>query len=638
MKKIVIACVVLMGITVGCQKDGELSKNSSSSTELNVPASFDWSVSQYVTVDLASVEPGEVSKAVQVYSEGNLLLTKKLNGTNEVVVNVPKHVDALDVVADGKLYTAMIFNGSAVAKLKPIKKSGGCACDGKMQNFTVIYSGPDGATVDAAKRGKRNSRNSFQTFTNVDNGDTLKVIGNGKHGRLDAQTFIRVNGGSYYNVHTSCSEDILGNVYGPFTVIAYTDGNGASCNQGSTPPPPTSADCDCEGRMRNFTVIYTGNNNATVTASAKVKRNKNYVFQTDNSVNSGDTLVIVGFDKHGRLKSKTTLSTNGSRYSIHTSCSEDILGNTYGPFYVIAYTDGQGVSCGIPPQCIDTDGDGCCDPDDAFPNDPSKCDELYVPSDTTYATVAYEDLWPFLGDFDFNDLVVDRNTTYSLDVNGDVTELHYVIVTKAAGAKQNNGFGLAFPQLLPSDIASVTGDENPQGYTVKEVNGTEAGQDFAVVVLYENWKSIVTQGNPGAYFNTVKGGGTGDGDPDTMKVDIVLSSPQPVTAIDWDPFLIRDGVRNREIHLPNRGPTKLSQVSDFGTGDDASAYPNAGNNYVTADNIPWAIEIPNRAFNYPVEFADIRTAYFDFAAWANSGGTLFTDWYENGNNDPSKIY
>lgn len=37
---------------------------------------------------------------------------------------------------------------------------------------------------------------------------------------------------------------------------------------------------------------------------------------------------------------------------IHSSCSENILGNTYGPYTVVGYVDAQGNSCGeVPPPC-----------------------------------------------------------------------------------------------------------------------------------------------------------------------------------------------------------------------------------------------------------------------------------------------
>ena len=103
-------------------------------------------------------------------------------------------------------------------------------------------------------------------------------------------------------------------------------------------------DCQCEGRMENFTVIYNGQSGATIKAYNKKMNKKIAEFS---NVQNGDQLIITGFDKHDRLESKTFLKINGFAYEIHTSCSINILGQSYGPFKVIAYTDGEGSSCSL---------------------------------------------------------------------------------------------------------------------------------------------------------------------------------------------------------------------------------------------------------------------------------------------------
>jgi hypothetical protein len=47
-------------------------------------------------------------------------------------------------------------------------------------------------------------------------------------------------------------------------------------------------------------------------------------------------------------------------------------------------------------------------------------------------------------------------------------------------------------------------------------------------------------------------------------------------------------------------------------------------------------------FDYPVEKSEVTEAYLHFAAWAESGGVDFQDWYSNkttpGYRDNSKIF
>jgi hypothetical protein len=57
----------------------------------------------------------------------------------------------------------------------------------------------------------------------------------------------------------------------------------------------------------------------------------------------------------------------------------------------------------------DTDGDGVSDVRDEYPTDPKRAFNNYYPSKNNTGTLAFEDLWPAKGDYDFNDLVVDYN-------------------------------------------------------------------------------------------------------------------------------------------------------------------------------------------------------------------------------------
>jgi LruC domain-containing protein len=60
---------------------------------------------------------------------------------------------------------------------------------------------------------------------------------------------------------------------------------------------------------------------------------------------------------------------------------------------------------------------------------------------------------------------------------------------------------------------------------------------------------------------------------------------------------------------------------------------------VTADQFPWAIDIPV-ATAHMIEKNDIVTGHLKFAQWAQSGGTIFQDWYlpNLGYRDNSNLY
>ncbi len=90
--------------------------------------------------------------------------------------------------------------------------------------------------------------------------------------------------------------------------------------------------------------------------------------------------------------------------------------------------------------------------------------------------------------------------------------------------------------------------------------------------------------------------------------------------------------------MPNKAPTALADLSLIGTGhDDSDAASNRY--YKTQENLPWAINIVEK-FAYPIEKAEIIKAHLKFADWAESGGSVYPDWYKNesGYRDNNFIY
>jgi LruC domain-containing protein len=127
----------------------------------------------------------------------------------------------------------------------------------------------------------------------------------------------------------------------------------------------------------------------------------------------------------------------------------------------------------------------------------------------------------------------------------------------------------------------------------------------------------------------------------TMTIDPNSSNTYTISdlALDtFNPFIIANSTRGREVHLPDYPPTSLIDDSYFGTGDDASN-PAAGIYYKTANNLPWGIEIPEQ-FDYPIEGVDIVLAHLKFAEWAMSGGSNYPQWYQNqtGYRNSANIY
>lgn len=295
----------------------------------------------------------------------------------------------------------------------------------------------------------------------------------------------------------------------------------------------------------------------------------------------------------------------------------------------------EGTNCGGGGN--DTDGDGCDDNEDEFPTDPARCYTIKYPS-SGFGTLAWEDLWPSKGDYDLNDLVLPYKITLVANSDNNIVEVKGKFYIKAVGANLHNGFGWQFDNILPGQVASVTGQSLLKGYVNLNGNGTEAGQNKAVVIAFDDADNILNRAG-GQFFNTLPNGITGTSD--TLNITVVFTQPLPqatVGAAPFNPFLIKNGTRGKEIHLVDHVPTSLASSSVFGTDDDDSN-PATGRYYRTVNNLPWAIHIP-QILDHMEEYIEITEGYLHFGEWAESNGVSYPDWYQNqsGYRDNTKIW
>jgi LruC domain-containing protein len=271
----------------------------------------------------------------------------------------------------------------------------------------------------------------------------------------------------------------------------------------------------------------------------------------------------------------------------------------------------------------DTDGDGVSDQFDDEPNDPTIGYRFSYPSDVTYGSLAFEDLWPQFGDYDFNDLVMDYQYNFAVDPRNKVTTMEAQFIVQAIGAGMHNGFGIEMG-CSPSAISSITGTESYRSFVSYNANGTEAGQSKAVIIVSDD----VYEGfsKKGGFINTDQS--MKYYTPDTINITVTFdgeTSYNQLGSAPFNPFIIVDGDRGHEIHLPSYAPTDLMDMSLFNTYDDGSDIE-AGRYYVSDGNLPWGMNLPVQ-FAYPSEKNHVSTGHLKFGAWVNSQGFSFMDWY-----------
>ena len=286
---------------------------------------------------------------------------------------------------------------------------------------------------------------------------------------------------------------------------------------------------------------------------------------------------------------------------------------------------------------VDSDGDGVLDNYDDYPNDPLRAFKNNYPSGNV-GSLAFEDLWPGQGDFDFNDMVVDYRFSNISNTKNKLVETYATFILRAAGASNKNSFGFQLQGTIASNDITVTGSKLTGQLIKLASNGLESGQNKPTFIVFDNSTSLLKYPGSGIGENTTLGAPYVK--PDTIVLHIVYT-PDKYTLADlnitaFNPFMIVNQIRGKEVHLVDYAPTALVDVSYFGKSNDTSD-PSQGRYYRTKANLPWAINIPEK-FDYASEKTDILKVYMRMGLWAQSSGLTCTDWYKNNSGYRNNIY
>jgi len=257
------------------------------------------------------------------------------------------------------------------------------------------------------------------------------------------------------------------------------------------------------------------------------------------------------------------------------------------------------------------------------------------PSKNDLSTVAFEDNWPFVGDYDMNDLVVRMRTETHKNSSG-VSHVNIYGYVTAVGAFYENGFAIRLPGV-PRDAIDEARLEFAVSDSDAPLSPLEAGRKEAIFVITENVFQHVTPGPSCDYYRSEYQCGA------DLEFKFELSIPfkeaqQVELSGVFDPFLfatpgayhgehfVQPPGRSYEVHLKNQAPTEAFDRTLFaGVGQDAS---NAGQNeyFLTKTGMPWALEVGTE-WLHPYEFVELSAAYPDFPAFATSGGKQNQDWF-----------
>ena len=315
----------------------------------------------------------------------------------------------------------------------------------------------------------------------------------------------------------------------------------------------------------------------------------------------------------------------GENYILLEVPSDATVGDTWMRFRATEST-GVGVNGGVANGEVEDYQENVTDPG---------MSTTYYPGAGSWVTLAYEDLWPEIGDYDFNDVVVNYRTTIN-KVGSSV--IRYVIEGQlnAVGAGYHNGFAVRFKNL-PSGYVN-------EGLIRHEIDGAlqssvalEAGRSEAILVVIPDTKRAYSSAC--TYFRT----NGCESDPTiSFKITLPLSTPIDSAVAPsglLDPFIFAvngyahgdfvniNNARAWEVHLKNQEPTEAFDTSLFEKADDVSD-SSLGRYFQTATGLPFAMEMGVN-WSHPKENIDLNTAYPLFRDFAETAGSLNSTWFNS---------
>lgn len=229
---------------------------------------------------------------------------------------------------------------------------------------------------------------------------------------------------------------------------------------------------------------------------------------------------------------------------------------------------------------------------------------------TIRGVYAFEDRWPYLADYDMNDVMVNYEQDQVFK-SGNVKTQIFRLTTYQNYVSDLSGLAVRFNfKTKPSTIVMkkiLPGSD--------EVVNCSFTKDAEAYYLTDDVKANL---------------GT------TYIFEVTYGSPQKLSNLaEIEPFIYRDEDDRRwEVHLPNEAPTSNMDMSYFGTGDDKSN-PAEGKYYVCQGDYPFAFYLSNAKIEYfqnttlkpENESKPMGNFFPQFLEWSTSKGKRNADWY-----------
>lgn len=244
-----------------------------------------------------------------------------------------------------------------------------------------------------------------------------------------------------------------------------------------------------------------------------------------------------------------------------------------------------------------------------------------------WGTVMFEDMFPSLGDYDFNDFVLGYQVLFGFcrgERGKSVIDeaIQFGFQLRAMGGSYPYAPCVRLKKIKAKDIEQIRVYQR-FNTSVGEVNWS-VGPDGEVIMDFRNLVAATSKPSGSTFFNTEKEYLAKD--LPQLNITIFLKNEVDVNSVDFESldFYLAKADHGTEIHLGGYKPVYDTYPSDnSGLGKDY---------YYNNKGLIWGLSVP-APIAHVIEKGNFLDAYKDFAAWAMSGGQDKANWYNGEKNN-----
>lgn len=258
-----------------------------------------------------------------------------------------------------------------------------------------------------------------------------------------------------------------------------------------------------------------------------------------------------------------------------------------------------------------------------------------------WGTIMFEDQFPSLGDYDFNDFVVNYKVQFEIakgDKSTDYTSKYIMIGLRL---KAIGGIFPYTPYLRLKEIKTDKNNVEVEMYDYKtgesiNVNRIANKKNHLIIDCSPLIKNLDKRGSQ--YFNTEKNALVATEDLPEIIIVIELENRIEVDELleddEFDLYLKRND-NGTEIHMNGIEPVSYKYPaydSNLRPVYESDGDIEDDNYYFSKGKLIWGLRVPGNVY-HAIEKANFLKAYPNFAKWAQSGGKNTPNWYNQGNAD-----